>query len=159
MQRAIYPGSFDPITYGHLDIIRRASEVFDEVIVLIMNNDEKKGTFDMQERLDMVENVIGDFDNVSVKIGDGLTVEMARKLGANILIRGIRAVTDYEYEMQLATANMILADEVHTVFLVAKPEYSFLSSSTAKSIAKCHGDIRAFVPEYVEEKLKEKYRG
>ena len=123
MQRAIYPVSFDPITYGHLDIIRRASEVFDEVIVLIMNNDEKKGTFDMQERLDMVENVIGDFDNVSVKIGDGLTVEMARKLGANILIRGIRAVTDYEYEMQLATANMILADEVHTVFLVAKPEY------------------------------------
>ena len=158
MQRAVYPGSFDPITYGHLDIIQRASEVFDEVIVLIMNNDEKKGTFDIPERLDMVKNVIGQFDNVTVEAGEGLTVDMARKLGANILIRGIRAVTDYEYEMQLATANMVLAEDVHTVFLVAKPEFSFLSSSTAKSIAKCHGDISAFVPDYVREKLEEKYR-
>lgn len=158
MQRAIYPGSFDPITYGHIDIIERASEVFDEVIVVIMNNDEKKGTFTNEERLDMVEHVIGKYKNVSVKIGEGLTVEYARSLGANILIRGIRAVTDYEYEMQLATANMVLAPDVHTVFLVAKPEFSFLSSSTAKSIASYKGDITAFVPDYVKDKLEEKYR-
>lgn len=157
MQRAVYPGSFDPITYGHMDIIDRAAEVFDEVIVLIMYNDEKTGTFTVEERLDMVQNVIKKYDNVTVMAGDGLTVDMARKLGANILIRGIRAVTDYEYEMQLATANMVLAEDVHTVFLVAKPEYSFLSSSTAKSIAKCKGDISSFVPDYVREKMEEKY--
>ena len=158
MQKAIYPGSFDPITYGHIDIIERAAQVFDEVVVVIMNNDEKKGTFTNEERYDMVEHVIEKYGNVSVQIGDGLTVEYARKLGANILIRGIRAVTDYEYEMQLATANMVLAPDVHTVFLVAKPEYSFLSSSTAKSIASYHGDISAFVPDYVKEKLEKKYR-
>ncbi len=158
MQKAIYPGSFDPITYGHLDIIERASQVFDEVVVVIMNNDEKKGTFTNEERMDMVQHVIDRFDNVTVQIGDGLTVEYARSLGANILIRGIRAVTDYEYEMQLATANMVLAPDVHTVFLVAKPEFSFLSSSTAKSIASYKGDITAFVPEYVKEKLENKYR-
>ena len=157
--KAIYPGSFDPITYGHVDIIERASEVFDELVIVIMQNDDKRALFTEEERAEMCRRSTSHIKNVSVMIGNGLTVDFARKIGATILVRGIRAVTDYEYEMQLATANMILADEVHTVFLVAKPEYSFLSSSTAKSIAKCHGDIRAFVPEYVEEKLKEKYRG
>ena len=158
MQKAVYPGSFDPITLGHVDIINRAAEVFDEVIVLLMVNDEKSGTFTMTERMDMVQHAIENIPNASVMIGEGLTVDFAKKIGANILIRGIRAVTDYEYEMQMATANMILADDVHTVFLVAKPEYSFLSSSIAKSIAINKGDLSAFVPEYVEKKMMEKFK-
>ena len=152
--KAIYPGSFDPITYGHLDIIERASAIFDEVVVLLMTNDEKQGTFTMQERCDMISECIGEFKNVSVMIGSGLTVRVAEEIGATIMVRGIRAVTDYEYELQLATANMLLAPDVHTVFLVAKPQYSFLSSSTAKTIAKNNGDISAFVPPNVERRMK-----
>ncbi len=156
--KAIYPGSFDPITYGHLDIIERASAVFDELVIVIMSNDEKVGTFSLEERLNMVKEAIKGYKNVSVCIGDGLTVEFAQKIGASVLVRGIRAVTDYEYEMQLATANMTLAENVHTVFLVAKPQYSFLSSSTAKTIAKNHGDISAFVPKNVEVEMLKKYK-
>ncbi len=155
--KAVYPGSFDPITYGHLDIISRASEVFDELIIVIMENDEKKGTFTYEEREKMVREAVKEYPNVSVCIGTGLTVEFARKVGAKVLVRGIRAVTDYEYELQLATANMMLAYEIHTIFFVAKPQYSFLSSSTAKTIASNHGDISAFVPPNVEKELIRKF--
>ena len=155
--KAIYPGSFDPITYGHIDIISRACQVFDELVIVIMVNDEKSGSFTMEERLQMVKECIRRYKNVSVVVGDGLTVDFARKIGATVLVRGIRAVSDYEYELQLATANMTLAEDIHTVFMLAKPEYSFLSSSTAKVIAKNHGDLSAFVPENVAEKLREKY--
>ncbi len=155
--KAIYAGSFDPITYGHLDIVKRASEIFDELVIVIMDNDEKNGLFSNEERKDLVENCISEFDNVTVSIGTGLTVDYARSIGANILVRGIRAVTDYEYEMMLATTNMKLAEDIHTVFLVAKPEYSFLSSSTAKTIMRYDGDVSSFVPEYVEKKLREKF--
>ena len=115
-------------------------------------------TFTMDERLEMVRECIRDYDNVSVVIGNGLTVDFARKIGATVLVRGIRAVSDYEYELQLATANMTLAEDIHTIFILAKPEYSFLSSSTAKVIAKNHGDLTAFVPDNVAKKLKEKYQ-
>lgn len=157
--KAIYPGSFDPITYGHIDIIERASKIFDELVIVIMHNDEKSGFFTMDERIDMVRQCIKNYGNVTVEIGYGLTVDYAKKIGANVLVRGIRAVSDYEYEMQLATANMTLAEDVHTIFLLSKPEYSFLSSSTAKTIAKNHGDLKAFVPEYVAKKLMEKIYG
>ena len=156
--KAIYPGSFDPITYGHFDIIDRASKIFDELVIAIMANSEKSGMFTFEERKKMCEEVVKDYPNVSVVVGHGMTVDFAREVGANVLIRGIRAVSDYEYEMQLATANMLIAEDIHTVFLMARPEFSFLSSSTAKEIAKYHGPLEAFVPPIVQEKMEEKYR-
>ena len=155
--KAIYPGSFDPITYGHLDIIERAAEIFDEVVIVIMKNDGKQSLFSDEEKLEMINECIKDMHNVSVMVGSGLTVEFAKSIGATIMVRGIRAVTDYEYEMQLATANMSLDDSIHTVFLASRPEYSFLSSSVAKTVASCHGDISHFVPPCVQTKLQERY--
>ena len=155
--KAIYPGSFDPITYGHVDIIERASEVFDELVIVIMQNDDKNALFTEEERAEMCRKSTAHIKNVSVMIGSGLTVNFAKKIGATILVRGIRAVTDYEYEMQLATANMALDSDIHTVFLVAQPQFSFLSSSTAKTIAKNKGDLRFFVPDCVAEELVKKY--
>jgi len=155
--KAIYPGSFDPITYGHVDIIERASEVFDELVIVIMQNDDKHSLFTEEERAEMCRKSTAHIKNVSVMIGNGLTVDFAKKIGATILVRGIRAVTDYEYEMQLATANMALNGDIHTVFLVAQPQFSFLSSSTAKTIAKNKGDLRFFVPDCVAEELVKKY--
>ncbi len=156
--RALYPGSFDPVTYGHLDIIERAASLFDELIIVIMTNDEKHSTFTMEERKQLLQHCTGHLKNVRVEIGSGLTVDFAEKLDSQVLIRGVRAVSDYEYEMQLATANMTLKPKIETIFLLARPQYSFLSSSTAKTIAKNKGDLRNFVPDFVAEKLKEKYR-
>ncbi|MBO4218751.1 MAG: pantetheine-phosphate adenylyltransferase [Erysipelotrichaceae bacterium] len=155
---AIYPGSFDPITYGHMDIIERAAALVDKLIIVIMANDEKSGTFSFAERKEMIEQAVTHLDNVSVVIGEGLTAEFAGKVGAGVIIRGIRAVSDYEYEMQLATANMTIAPEVETVFILAKPQYSFLSSSTAKTIAANNGPLESFVDDYVAARLREKYR-
>ncbi len=152
---AVYPGSFDPVTYGHLDIIERAARMFDEVVVLLMVNDAKPGTFTMQERKEMIESTITHLKNVRVEIGSGLTVEYAYNLGARVIIRGIRAVTDYEYEMQMGTANLALNPQVETIFMMAKPEYSFLSSSIAKSIAINDGDLDYFVPPFVARRMKE----
>ena len=154
---AIYPGSFDPITYGHMDIIERAAALVDKLIIVIMANDEKSGTFSFAERKEMIEQAVTHLDNVSVVIGEGLTAEFAGKVGAGVIIRGIRAVSDYEYEMQLATANMTIAPEVETVFILAKPQYSFLSSSTAKTIAANNGPLESFVDDYVAARLREKY--
>lgn len=156
--KAIYPGSFDPITFGHLDIIARASKLYDELIILIMVNDAKSGLFTIEERKEMIEEVCKKYSNVSVVIGQGLTVDMAKKLNAKVMIRGIRAVSDYEYEMQLATANMSLNPDVETLFMLASPIYSFLSSSTAKSVAKAKGNLDLFVPKYVAEKMLEKFK-
>lgn len=154
---AVYPGSFDPVTYGHLDIIERAATLFDQLIIVIMKNDEKNSTFSMEERKMLLEHCTSHLKNVRVEVGTGLTVDFAEKMNSNVLIRGVRAVSDYEYEMQLATANMTLKPKIETVFLLARPQYSFLSSSTAKTIAKNGGDLHNFVPDYVAEKLKEKY--
>ena len=155
---ASYPGSFDPVTYGHLDIIERASQLFDKLIIVIMENDEKKPAFSSSQRKELLEKCISHLPNVSVKVGSGLTVDFAREHNCQVLIRGVRAVSDYEYEMQLATANMTLQPTIETIFLLARPQYSFLSSSTAKTIAKNGGDLSKFVPEIVAEKLTEIYK-
>ena len=146
MTKAMYPGSFDPITNGHLDIIKRASKIYDEVIVAIMENVAKKATFSAIERRSLIESCIKDMPNVRVIIGEGLTIKLAKKEGCSIIIRGIRAVADYEYELSLATTNMKLDDEIETVFLVARPEFSFMSSSIAKEIAHYDGDISGLIP-------------
>ncbi len=151
--RACYPGTFDPITNGHLDIIRRAAAKFDEVIVLIMENPRKKCLFSVEERCAMIEACVTE-DNVKVIVGTGLTVKYAALLGCGAIVRGIRAVSDYEYELQQATANMMLSSEIETLFFIAKPEYSFLSSSVVKEIAMNNGDISNLVPEAVAEMVR-----
>ncbi len=162
MKIACYPGSFDPITNGHLDIIERASKMFDEVDVVIMENSRKKAMFSASERLFMIEKCVAHCPNVKVVVGEGLTVDYAKKIGAHVIIRGIRAVADYEYELQQATANMMLNQDIETLFFVARPEYSFLSSSIAKEIAYYKGDISPIVPkeivEFVSEEIQKRIK-
>lgn len=157
MKKAIYPGSFDPITRGHLDIIERASHVFDEVIVVIMRNKDKQYTFSEEERLQMINVCCRELTNVKYDASDGLSVHYARKHNANVMIRGIRAVLDYEFELQIATANMWIDEGVETCFLLSKPKYSFISSSTIKEMAYYQQDVSQFVTPFVAEKLKAKY--
>ncbi|MDD6468170.1 MAG: pantetheine-phosphate adenylyltransferase [Erysipelotrichaceae bacterium] len=154
--KAIYPGSFDPITYGHVDIIKRAACMFDELIVVIMINEEKTPLFSTEERLEMLKETVGDIPHVTIQASKGLTVDFAHREGASVIIRGIRAVMDYEYELQQSTVNMMLADDIETVFLLAKPMYSFLSSSSAKTVAYHQGDLSRFVPDNIAKRLKEK---
>jgi len=156
--KAIYPGSFDPITNGHLDIITRAAAIFDELVVAIMVNPEKKSTFTVDERLEMIRKSVEDLPNVTVAASTGLTVDYANRIGAKILIRGIRAVMDYEYEMQQATANMMLSPQIESVFLLSSPEHSFVSSSVVKNIVMNHGDVTYFVAPHVAQKLIEHYK-
>ncbi len=158
MTKAMYPGSFDPITNGHLDIIKRASKIYDEVIVAIMENVAKKATFSAIERRSLIESCIKDMPNVRVIIGEGLTIKLAKKEGCSIIIRGIRAVADYEYELSLATTNMKLDDEIETVFLVARPEFSFMSSSIAKEIAHYDGDISGLIPEIIKDEVLDRLK-
>ena len=153
MKKAMYPGSFDPITKGHLDIIQRASKMFDEIVITILKNPKKKATFTEEERKQLIEKCISKLDNVRVIIGSGLTVELAHSLDCTVLIRGIRAVADYEYELQQATTNMMLSSDIETVFLVARPEFSFLSSSVAKEIASYNGDVSSFLPAEISEEV------
>lgn len=158
MKRAIYPGSFDPVTKGHLDIIKRSASVFDEVIVVLMRNPDKNYLFSEEERLDMLCECCKELDNVICDIGEGLSIHYAKEKDAKVMIRGIRAVLDYEYELRNATANMWINDEIETCFFMAKPEYSFLSSSTVKEIASFGEDVSGFADAYVIEKLKLKYQ-
>lgn len=159
--KACYPGTFDPITIGHLDIIERAAKKFDELDVLIMKNPRKNSSFTEEERKELIEKSISSLtckDKIHVLIGNGLTVDFAKKIDAGVIIRGIRAVSDYEYELQQATANQMLNEDIETLFFIARPKYSFLSSSVVKEIALNGGDIREFVPlevvEIVEKKLR-----
>lgn len=158
MKKALYPGTFDPITNGHLDIIERASKLVTELEVVIMENSEKHPTFTTQERIEMIKIATAHMSNVTVSAQHGLTVDYAKKASASVLIRGIRAVMDYEYELQQATANMVLAPDVETVFLLTRPKYSFLSSSVVKQIAKNNGDLHLFVPECIKEIILHKYQ-
>lgn len=155
--KAIYPGSFDPITNGHLDVISRTAEIFDELVIAVMVNPWKKYTFSTEERVAMIEKVIEKFPNVSVVADSGLTVDLAKKLNARILIRGFRTVMDYENELITATGNQLLNPEIETLFMVAKPTYSFISSSAVKEIAMYHGDVSQLVPEVVRKQLIKVY--
>lgn len=156
MKIAIYPGSFDPITYGHLDILKNAAEIFDKVIIAVAHNGAKAGFLTVDERVELIKQSVKDLDNVEVDSFEGLTVEYAKKHGANVLIRGLRAVSDFEFEMQLSQTNSALCDKIKTVFLTTKPKYNFISSSTIKEIYQNNGDISKFVPKAVDDYLKSK---
>ena len=153
----MYPGSFDPVTYGHLDIIKRASKIYDKLYVAVMVNEAKSCLFTIEERMELLRQVTKDLDNVEIVSGTGLTVDLAHKLKVNSLIRGLRASMDFEYELQQATINMTLAPDIESIFYMAKPEYSFLSSSSSKVVAENGGNLEQFVPEVVARALKEKF--
>ncbi|WP_173916578.1 pantetheine-phosphate adenylyltransferase [Halobacillus sp. Marseille-Q1614] len=154
---AICPGSFDPVTYGHLDIIRRGAKVFDHVTVAVFNNQSKSPLFDVNERVALLEGVTQDLKNVSVDACDGLLMEYAEQKGAQAIIRGLRAVSDFEYEMQITSMNRKLNEQIETFFVMTNNQYSFLSSSIVKEVAKYQANISDLVPPSVEEGLKKKY--
>ncbi len=156
MKIAIYPGSFDPITYGHLDILKNAAGIFDKVIIAVAHNGAKSGFLSIEERVELIKQSIEDIENAEVDSFDGLTIEYAKKRGANVLIRGLRAVSDFEFEMQLSQTNSALCDDIKTVFLTTKPKYNFISSSTIKEIYTNGGDISKFVPKAVDEYLSKR---
>jgi len=159
MKTAVYPGSFDPVTYGHIDIAKRALKVFDKLIILISVNPNKAGLFSPEERVDMVKEVMKEcIDQIEVKISNDLTVKQTETLDATHIIRGLRAVTDFEYEFQMTHANRVLNRDVDSIFFMTDHKYSFLSSNTVKEIAQFNGDLKKFVPKYVEDKLKEKFQ-
>ena len=146
MTVGVYPGSFDPVTLGHLDIIKRSSKIVDRLIIGVLNNSAKKPVFTAEERVHMLELVIKDIPNAAVETFDGLTVEFAKSLGATVMFRGLRAVTDVEYEIQIAQTNHALNPDIDTVFLTTSVKYSYLSSSIVKEVASYEGDISKFVP-------------
>lgn len=156
MVRAIYPGSFDPVTFGHIDIITRSSKIADEVVIGVLRNNAKRPLFSVEERVRMLEEVTKELPNVRVVPFDGLTVEFAKEIKANVLIRGLRAITDFEYELQMAQTNHKLAPEIETMFLTTSLNYSYLSSTIVKEVATFGGDISQFVPEVVMNRIKEK---
>lgn len=156
MKIAVYPGSFDPPTNGHIDIISRAAKLFDKVIIAITDNPEKKSEFSLEERKRMLTESIKKFKNVHIDTFNGLLVDYMKKLNANIIIRGLRAVSDFEYEFQLALMNRRLNNKIETVFLIPDESYTYLSSSIVKEIAALGGEIKGLVPESVIERLKKK---
>ncbi|MDQ6656130.1 MAG: pantetheine-phosphate adenylyltransferase [Verrucomicrobiota bacterium] len=151
MRRAIYPGSFDPVTNGHLDVIERARKLFDEVIVAVAHNDQKKPLFSIAERMQLLRTALNGSDRVQVAQLDGLLVEFAVQQNATAVIRGLRAVSDFEFEFQMALMNRKLESRVETIFLMPKEEYTYLSSRIVKEIARLGGDIGKFVPAHVVE--------
>lgn len=156
MLRAIYPGSFDPVTLGHLDIIRRSASIADELIVGILNNKAKTPLFSVGERVRMLEEVTKNFPNVKIIPFEGLLVEFAKQMDAKVIVRGLRAITDFEYELQMSQTNQKIEPEIETLFLTTSLEFSFLSSTTVKEVASFGGDITQFVPEVIVKKIKEK---
>jgi pantetheine-phosphate adenylyltransferase len=156
--KAIFPGSFDPITNGHLDLIKRASLMFDEVIVALLTNSSKQGFFTLEEKIILTKKAVADIKNVSViSAKDELTVEVAKRLHADVMIRGVRSVKDFEYEQEIALINKQLAPEIETVLLLANPQYSVVSSSMIKEIAKFGGTIENFVCPEVQQALLRKW--
>ncbi|MDQ6705459.1 MAG: pantetheine-phosphate adenylyltransferase [Acidobacteriota bacterium] len=153
---AIYPGSFDPITSGHLDLIERGARLFDTLIVSILRNETKEPLFTVEERMDMLSEVVGDYPNVHVDCFDGLLVEYAASKSATVLLRGIRAVSDYEYELQMALMNRRLRPDIETVFLLAGEAHSFISSRLVKEVISLGGNISGLVPPCVETRLRDR---
>jgi pantetheine-phosphate adenylyltransferase len=156
--RAVYPGSFDPVTNGHIDLIQRSAALFDQVIVAILRNTEKTPLFTVEERVVMLEDAIRDLKNVSVTSFAGLLVDFAEQIDASVIVRGIRAISDYEYELQMALMNRRLSNKVETVFMLPAESYSFLSSKLVKEIAQLGGSIHGLVPADVEKRLCGKYQ-
>ncbi|MDZ5470676.1 pantetheine-phosphate adenylyltransferase [Bacillus sp. 31A1R] len=155
---AVCPGSFDPITYGHLDIITRGAKVFDEINVVLLNNASKQPLFTIQERMDLIRQVTKHLPNVKVDSYQGLLVDYAKEVGASAIIRGLRAVSDFEYEMQITSMNRVLNDEIETFFIMTNNQFSFLSSSIVKEVAKYSANISELVPPIVEKALMEKFK-
>ncbi|EOD00885.1 pantetheine-phosphate adenylyltransferase [Caldisalinibacter kiritimatiensis] len=155
----IYPGSFDPVTNGHLNIIERCSQKFDKVIVVILNNPAKNPMFTSEERKKLLQEVTKDYDNVEIDIYSGLLVDYAKQKGVSVIVKGLRAVSDFEYEMQMACMNRHLENNLETFFLMTNNKYSFLSSSLVKEVAKFGGDISRVVPNVVEDAINEKLKG
>jgi pantetheine-phosphate adenylyltransferase len=154
---AVCPGSFDPVTYGHLDIIKRGAKVFEHVYIVVLNNRNKNPLFSVDERMDLLREVSYDVPNVEVDSFTGLLVDYVQSKNAKVILRGLRAISDFEYEMQITSTNKKLVEEIDTFFMMTNNQYSFLSSSIVKEVAKYHGSISDFVPEPVEKALKAKY--
>ena len=157
MKRAIYPGSFDPITFGHLDMIERSAKIVDELVIGVLNNSAKNSLFSVEERVSMIKEMTKDWKNVTVASFDGLLVDFMKQIQATIIIRGLRAVTDFEYELQIAQANHVQNSEIETIFLTTSLKYSYLSSTIVKEFASYGGDISKFVPEQFIQRIYSKY--
>ncbi|MDF1611165.1 MAG: pantetheine-phosphate adenylyltransferase [Stygiobacter sp.] len=158
MKRVIYPGTFDPVTNGHIDIVRRAVELFDEVVVTVAKNPTKTELFTVEERIEMLKESLKEFPTVTVDSFGGLVVDHARQVGAVGIIRGLRAVSDFEYEFQMALMNRKLAGDISTILLMPHARYTYLNSTIIRNLAAFGGDVSGFVPPFVEMKLKEKFK-
>ena len=159
MTRAIYPGSFDPLTFGHVDIVERSARLFDNVVVAILTNAQKAPLFTVDERIEIMNEILKSrFPNVEVDVFHGLLVDYARQKKAQVIVRGIRAVTDYEYEFQMALMNRRLTPDIETVFMMPAENYSYLSSRLVKEIAELGGSVKGLVPEIVEKRLKQRFK-
>ena len=156
VRKAVYPGTFDPVTYGHLDVIKRVSKLYDTVLVAVADSREKATLFSTEERLKMMREAAAGYDNVTVESFEGLVVDYAIANSAGVMVRGIRMISDFEYEFQMALTNRKLKPEIETVFMMPNESYSYLSSKLIKEIARLGSDVSSFVPENVEKKLKEK---
>ena len=154
---AVVPGSFDPITNGHLDIIKRAADIFDIVYVAVLNNSSKQPLFNVEERMSLIGEVTKQFPNIRIESSSGLLIEYAQQKKAQAIVRGLRAVSDFEYEMQITSMNRVLDEHIETFFIMTKNQYSFLSSSIVKEVAKYGGNVSELVPKVVEQALKEKF--
>ena len=158
MTKSIYPGSFDPVTLGHVDIIRRSTEIVDELIVAVLTNSAKNPLFSVEERVNMIKEITADIPKVKVESFSGLLVDFAKENDANIIVRGLRAVTDFEYELQISQMNRTIYPKVDTMFLTTSLEYAYLSSTIVKEVASYGGDISHFVPECIIDRIYKKFQ-
>ncbi|NLU09804.1 MAG: pantetheine-phosphate adenylyltransferase [Tepidanaerobacter acetatoxydans] len=158
MNIGIYPGSFDPITYGHLDIIQRSSKLFDRLIVAVLSNPQKKPLFTVEERIEMIRDSVNDIPNVEIDSFSGLLVDFAKLKKARVIVKGLRAVSDFEYELQMALMNKKLDERIETIFIMTNSKYSYLSSSVVKEVSSLGGCVATVVPPLVEKRLKQKFK-